>query len=359
MSVSKTVKKIGIRYRYEFKHKGKYIKSQYTYITKEAAREAETGHRNHLKGKTLGILVKVKLEEMHIQKMSKWHCSATKRYLNKLMDAYGDDMPVLELRHALVHKTVQLEALRLMDGGKTMHKANDMIRCLKTFFYWCERTQEVPILKNPLYKYPLFPVDMKKKYVPSEEEIKAVRSQLSVEQLYLFGFVYETACRVGEAIALDMVDVEKDKGTITLWTRKAKNRQRTPRVLPYPEIFNEFELPEEGSVFKRWNDWPHFIAEAIKDLALPCQTKAEKRKNSNGKKSKQQFIMKERWNWHNLRHRRTSLWGQEDMSMVEMMARLGHENMSTTMRYLRCLGFTTGAVSANLNVKEEVQNYDF
>ncbi|MBF0487991.1 MAG: site-specific integrase [Nitrospirae bacterium] len=46
------------------------------------------------------------------------------------------------------------------------------------------------------------------------------------------------------------------------------------------------------------------------------------------------------WAWHNLRHRRASIWANGGMSTLEIMQRRGHNNISTTMGYLRLLGFT-------------------
>jgi integrase len=46
------------------------------------------------------------------------------------------------------------------------------------------------------------------------------------------------------------------------------------------------------------------------------------------------------WDFHNLRHKRASLWANSNMPTYELMTHLGHSNISTTRGYLRILGFT-------------------
>lgn len=71
-----------------------------------------------------------------------------------------------------------------------------------------------------------------------------------------------------------------------------------------------------GDFFPEWKAYPRFLKEKVKELDL----------NS--------------WNWHNLRHRRASIWAHSGMAIFEIMIRLGHNNLSTTQKYLQLLGFT-------------------
>ena len=45
------------------------------------------------------------------------------------------------------------------------------------------------------------------------------------------------------------------------------------------------------------------------------------------------------FSWHSFRHLRASIWATENMSVFEIMHRLGHNNMPTTMKYLQLLGY--------------------
>ncbi|KAF0221495.1 MAG: phage integrase family [Geobacteraceae bacterium] len=160
-------------------------------------------------------------------------------------------------------------------------------------------------IKNPCQRLEFYPIDIKLKYIPSDEEIAVVRGKLSPSQLLLFDFVEETGFRIMEAIRLTHKDIENT--FIILYTRKAKNSNLTPRIIPRPQCLTGNFIDR---VFKEWNAYPRFL----EDLAD--------------------------WNWHNLRHRRASIWANNNMPIFEIMSRLGHTNMATTMRYLQLLGFT-------------------
>ena len=160
-------------------------------------------------------------------------------------------------------------------------------------------------IRNPC-KLDFLPIEIKLKHIPTDTEIEAVRKLSNVEELALFDFVDETGCRINEAVRLIWEDVQKD--TIVLRTRKSKNSNLTPLIIPRPECLKN--LTNEGKVFNNWCSYPRFL---------------------EGKAN---------WNWHNLRHRRASIWATNGMSIFEIMVRLGHQNMKTTMNYLQLLGFS-------------------
>ena len=178
-----------------------------------------------------------------------------------------------------------------------------MLRSLKALFNWGNRILDLDI-KNPC-NIDFLPINIELKKIPTDAEIEAVKAQLSVDELSLFNFVDETGCRIMEAIRFEYKHIDGD--IITLWTRKSKNSNLTPRRIPKPECLNGKE--GKGRVFKSWNAYPRFLeGKAIG------------------------------WNWHNLRHKRASIWINGGMNIYEIMTRLGHNNMQTTMNYLQLLG---------------------
>ena len=144
-------------------------------------------------------------------------------------------------------------------------------------------------------------------FISTDGEITSIRSKLNSNQTFLFDFVDQTACRIMEAIRFKAEDI--DGNLITLWTRKSKNSNLTPRRIPKPDCLIGFT--GKGKVFKDWESYPRFL----EDLT-------------------------DNWNWHNLRHRRASIWANNGLTTFEIMVRLGHSNLSTTMKYLQLLGFT-------------------
>jgi len=153
------------------------------------------------------------------------------------------------------------------------------------------------------------PEDRKIKFIPTEEMITAVQEQSNPQQRSLIQFVYETAARINEAIALTYDDVYEKH--IVLYTRKSQNSNRIPRFVQRPD----FILPGgRGRVFKEWEAYPRFLEDKIRELKQP------------------------RWNWHGLRHRRASIWADQNMPLFQLQMLLGHSQISTTQRYLHSLG---------------------
>jgi integrase len=141
--------------------------------------------------------------------------------------------------------------------------------------------------------------------LPEDRQIQLEACNL--EQQRLITFVYETGCRIGEAINLTYNDVKNDY--VVLYTRKSRNSVKTPRFVPKPLIIGE----GSGKVFK-FTAYPRFLEEKVRELDLP------------------------KWNWHGLRRRRASIWANEDKPLFQIMMLLGHSNISTTQRYLFNLG---------------------
>ncbi|HDY87954.1 MAG TPA: site-specific integrase [bacterium] len=80
-----------------------------------------------------------------------------------------------------------------------------------------------------------------------------------------------------------------------------------PRKVPRPEYLTDFKG------FTRWGEHPRFLEKYVK---------------KSGQES---------WNWHNLRHRFASKLSKEGRPLFEIMALLGHSNLSTTQNYLQLL----------------------
>ena len=199
----------------------------------------------------------------------------------------------------------------LKQRGKTQHQVNAMLRNLKALFSWGIKIYDLNI-KNPCSGLDYFPIEIKLKYIPPEEEIDAVKNVLVDYQVFLIDFVDQTACRVNEAIRFRYEDIDGE--LITLWTHKAKNSNLTPRRIPKPPCLNGKK--GKGRVFPQWSDYPHFLGLTVSKLGF------------------------KQWGFHNLRHRRASIWASQNMPIYEIMQRLGHTNMSTTMKYLQLLGYT-------------------
>lgn len=299
----------GERWFFSGQHLNQKYFSKAIFLTKKDALTAEREELNRLDEQArnpcgtiaLHALMTARLDYIKEHK-SKDYYVANKRYFKKLLGALGD-ITANEVRKEDVHKLLMDEAARLKAAKKTPHHVNSMIRSLKALFNWGNKIYDLNI-RNPC-NLDFVKIDKKLKHIPDDESIDQVRKKLTPEQRLLFDFVDETGCRIMEAIRFTSDDVRG--ANIVLYTRKSKNSDLTPRVIPRPKCIDG--LTWKGNLFKEWNAYPRFLGE-----------------------------MADGWNWHNLRHRRASIWANEGRSIFEMMHLLGHSNMSTTMIYLQKLG---------------------
>jgi integrase len=223
-----------------------------------------------------------------------------------LIDVLGPAYPIKEVTKTHAREFIQ----KIAGEGFTGHKANHYIRILRALFNFAIDELDVD-MKNPFYKMKLLPTGDKRKYIPSDPEVLKVMEKLKGIDRDLFNFVMETGCRINEALRLRTEDVKKDK--IVLYTRKAKNSNLTPRNIPRPVWL---KVPKDKErVFWKWDDRPRFLDSLVTDLKFDPS-----------------------WSWHSLRHKAATEWANSGVPLVQIMARLGHTNISTTQIYLRALG---------------------
>lgn len=301
--------------------KGQYCRLAYfsraIYLTKQEAKKAERDKlkeldefaRNPRKASdpTLFTITEKRLDFIKLNK-SKFYYTENRRFFRKAIQMWGKDTPVSQITREDINNLLMAEAKRLKDQSKSNHKVNALIRSLKALFNWAIDTYDLDI-KNPV-KAKFYPIDIHLKYIPTDEEIEAVKNQCNAQQKFLIDFVEQSGSRIMEAIRLKASDVDGD--LITLWTRKSKNSNLTPRRIPIPDCLKDLNLDGQDRIFSEWAAYPRFLEE-----------------KTDGK-----------WNWHNLRHRRASLWAKENKTLLEIMHLLGHSNLATTQRYLQLLGFT-------------------
>ena len=305
----------GIRWYFSGQFQGQKYFSKATYLTKTECQKAEREkliemEQNIDKPQNEMILVNVmsaRLDEIKANH-SYYYYKESQRYYKMLIQQVGN-VPVASVTKAQINRFLLDYSKKVRGRGRTNHCTNAMLRSLKALFNYAIRIFDVD-MRNPCIGIKLFPVDINLKYIPSEQEIALVRDALDNEECFLFDFVEQTGCRISEALRLRFEDIQEE--LVTLWTRKAKNSNLTPRRIPIPECL--IGKKGTGQIFGRWNNKPKFLGRYVKKLGM------------------------KRWNWHNLRHRRASLWAKESRTLLEIMQLLGHSNLSTTQKYLQILG---------------------
>lgn len=311
--------KSGTRWWYKFSFQGKIYHSHAIYLTKIEARKAEANRLSELDHQTrnpsqkpvlsLIQIINERLDVIKIKKSEKYY-NENKRHLSILLKQIGD-VQIDEIQKADIEKLLLITSERLQEEGKDNYTVNAMIRCYRALFNYVINTYEDLDLKNPVRKIDFFSIEKKLKYIPTDEEIKLVLDICDADQKRLIHFIRETGARINECLNLRGCDIlEKD---IVLYTRKSKNSNRVPRKLPKPKCFKGLSFKSDELIFGKWNEQPKFLERKIKQLKL------------------------NQWGFHNLRHRRASIWSKEGKPIFEIMNLLGHSNISTTQKYLQLL----------------------
>lgn len=307
----------GVRWYYQGMYLAQRYHSKAIYLSKAEAKRAESEKikdldekaRNPYQDMLLLNLMEDRLDYLKLKNSHDYY-RENRRYFKKALAAWGN-IKASQTTKAMVNNLLMKEAKRLDKNGKTNMKVNAMLRALKALFNYGIKIHDLDI-KNPCLYIGFYPVDINLKYIPPDEDIAEVKQISTPSQRFLINFVDQTGCRIMEAIRFKYEDI--DGGLITLWTRKSKNSNFTPRRIPKPVCLDG--LKGKGRVFKEWKVAPRFLEERVKKLGQP------------------------KWNWHNLRHRRASIMASESKTLLEIMALLGHSNLSVTQKYLQLLGFT-------------------
>jgi integrase len=168
----------------------------------------------------------------------------------------------------MAYDLIRKEADRLEEAGKGTHKVNAMIRILRAAWYYFIDVLDLE-MRNPFKKMKLYSVVNDPKYIPTDFDLYGCEygveladngdeyiSGLNERQWLLVQFCEETGCRISEAIRLKAQDVTET--TVTLWTRKSKNSDLTPRVIPRPTCLKDKDIHwgrkwEASRVFPEWN----------------------------------------------------------------------------------------------------------
>lgn len=304
----------GMRWFYSGQYLGKKYHSKAIYLTKKECAAAERKKLQELDEEARNPIQEVKLFDLFSHRLdylrlirNKQYYEDNRRLCKQMLTVWGD-INLSGVTKKMVSDLILEEVKRCQKEGLTNSRPNKLFAAIRASFNYAIQKLGAGI-KNPCDGLSKFPEDRNIEYIPTEEDILTVKAICSPSQQFLVQFVYDTGCRINEAIALEYKDVRTD--AVILYTRKSKNSVRTPRFLSRPEYVKP---GGEGKVFKEWNAYPRFLEEKVAQLK------------------------QEPWNWHGLRRRRASIWAHSDIPLFQIMMLLGHSQISTTQRYLFSLG---------------------
>lgn len=311
--------KKGTRWWYKFDYDGKTYFSCAIYLSKTEAKKAENAKyeelsnqaRNPSQKPILSLLQAIteRLDYVEVKK-SKDYYKDNKRYYKILMDEVGD-IPFCDVKKSQIEDLLLKTSKNQKAIGNDNYSVNGMLNVYKALFNYIIDKHDLN-MKNPCNKIAKFSINKKLKYIPSDKDIEAVKAICDEGQKMLIDFVMETACRISEAIRLTGKNILED--SVILYTKKSANSNLVPRKLPKPDCIKNIKLDPDERLFNRWSDCPRFLEDKVKELG------------------------QRNWCWHNLRHRKASIWhNKEKRPLYEVMVLLGHSNLKTTQGYLQLI----------------------
>ena len=257
-------------------------------------------------------------------------------HLKELAATLGTDVPARDIIPTFAKTCIA--AMQAKHGNKG---ANRRLRVYKACWNW--HREALP--ENPWRAVQPYPEDEHVKYVPPPDDVDKVLGEAQPWERRILLFLLATGARSGELFNLTWEDVNFERCTVQLWTRKRKGGSRQARLLPLsptlrgiltelaaerPEgAAHVFINPQTGGPFHKLQPSVRYM---LKRLCKAAEVKE--------------------FGFHALRHFVASrLMDSQRANIVEIQQLLGHQRTTTTDIYLKSLSSAIGHLAA---VIEEV-----
>lgn len=321
----------GGRYRAYFKYRGRLFSKIVPTIATGKAWEVETKKLLSQAEAQASVLMFSQAADMYLIDSRARMLPATVaekfRHLKAFAAFLGADLPARDV--TVAQAKAFIAAIQAKLGNKT---ANRHLRTLKAMWNW----HRDALLVNVWQAVQPYPEDEFLKYIPTPDDVAAVLKEARHWEERILLFLLATGARSGEAFNLTWEDVNLERSTVILWTRKRKGGSRQARLLPISptlraileelarestgECPNVFVNPETGEPYYR--QLPS-IRLMLKRLCRKAGVKE--------------------FGFHALRHYVASrLMESQQANIVEIQHLLGHQRTTTTDAYLKSLSSGIG-----------------
>ena len=339
LPVEKKKLSTGTRYRYRKMVKGTWLRSPFTFTTSgdAAGAEAEAVQKFLMTGQ-IPSTSSATSESVHnfLTNRVRWlkeHRSEKHAKDNEYLFALGlkfapewKDRPTTALTPEMVEKWADKWSADLQARGKSRLSVNKALIAFQGAwnFPWGSRRGRRQIQQNPFAMVERFSIEHRAKKLPTTKEVKMVlKAAQGEKQLYL-EIMTETGARPGEARKIKLVDISFAPPSIVLFTRKKRGGSLTPRRVPISKEFARrlmkwindcgnaiYLFEQEGKEEPRTVRWALNIQlEACAEAKVPYFT------------------------LHSWRHWHASKLLKGRIDLAKIQRRLGHENVSTTDKYI-------------------------
>lgn len=332
MPVYKKKRRHGVRWNYDGQYRGQRYWSAAVYKTEAQAKRAEREHLARIDEELDNPKTDITFYELCQRRLDYLKAAATPKYYSqnrqtfrRAIAFFGPDTPVSAIAKHEVQDFLVERANELVENGFDMHGVNKDIRHLKALFYYGSDEIEATSGSNPLRKIKFFAVSQSVKYIPPDSDIaKVLLIADKFQQTYLT-VIKNTLARSIEINRLRVEDVDFENQRIRLWTKKSKTQDLTPRWVG----MNSELLTTLKAWFKiRYKRNPLVFYNSIGG-ELEYQRWLPELCEKAGVKP---------FGFHSLRHRgATKLLKERNIDIHSLMEILGHNNLSTTQRYIQTL----------------------
>jgi len=346
MGVSTYKTKKGRRYKAILYRDGQVVASCRGFTTKTDARKwlADTEKQNENQapapiptGTAFSSVAASYLDDMEARRQPNTY-SYKKATINRFLIHMGGDFELADLTISDID--AYMLKRREDDGPKAANR--DAIE-LKACLNWAIRKNLWQ--SNPFREVEPFPEQKFQRYVPSAEDVMAVRAVAVGQERDLVDVLYYTGARLSEACTLTWGDVDFDRMTITLWTRKRRGGGREPRTMG---MVKPLAALLRSRAENRTAESNHVFTDPATGNALTKNTRWCITLFGNLCASAKVT----RFTAHCIRHFvATRLKDSRQATPFQIQNFLGHQNLSTTERYLHELDVDRG-VSAILDDSE-------
>jgi integrase len=339
----------GKGYRYDFTLRG--IRSTEAWFkTKIKAKQAEAKRREELKNPKLRETTQTDMDFLTLANKrldyvksydSESHFKDVLYHVRRWVKEW-DGLICTDISNDMIERYI------IKRSGVSACVANKELQYLRALFnYGIKRKL---IIGNPTDDIEFLPVEIKKKYVPSKDDVLKVISVADPDTQQYLWTILLTGGRVGEINGLSWEDVNFTERYVTLWTRKRKGGNREPRDVPmvqklYDILWHRFERRNTDMPWVYWHTyWSRKLGQ-----------------NIQGRYNDRKKIMKSLCNearvkyfrFHPFRHLTASILDDLGVPIGVIQRILGHQNRRTTEIYLHSVG------EAEREAMKKLESVDF
>lgn len=341
-------------WRYQFKRTG----IRYTgrgYKTKRDSEEAEAAHRKALKDTPVPALETPSAFSVYAKQYlqyaeRKFVKDVAKRKYNtfsRFIESQGD-LPIDQITPIQIHN--------YLNTLPTNNSYNEHRQELSSLFAWVRKMDpyKFQFMVNPCLAIDPMAVDEPEPPTPTVDEVlKIIAAAKSGDEQDIVLCCLHLLGRIDEILRLRWKDINFEKRTITLWTRKRKNGRYESDQMPMNQVL--YDLLKTRWEKRTQDQWVYFNEKTVRDgkktgdryyhrpkmMAAICKRAKiapigkGKMKLWRGKDKGKIVEIDHYYGFHSFRHFMASYLAEEEkISSKSAQRLLRHKNLSTTEKYL-------------------------